>query len=136
MVSFKHTFPNPRRSASIRLTASLLAAAAGAVLLGAAPLGATASPAVEPVVTASTDAVPTVAVKYGDLNVATERGARILLGRIRLAADEVCPAAADIRDLNRVAARNRCMRQAIERAVQQVGSSRLAAVFSAQSGRG
>lgn len=127
MVSFKQTLPNSHRVASFRLTASLLAAAAGAVLLGAAPLAATAG----------TDAdAPAMAVSYGDLDLSTESGARILFERIQVAADEVCPAVPDIRDLNRVATHSRCVRGAIARAVQQVGSPRLAAVFSAQSARG
>jgi UrcA family protein len=136
MASFKHTIPNSRSTASIRLTASLLAAAAGAALLSAAPLGAMAAPADEPYVTATAEGVPAVAVKYGDLDLSTERGARILFARIQLAADEVCPAAADSRSLSRVEARNACLKDAIERAVQQVGSPRLAAVLSAQPGHG
>lgn len=127
MVSFKHTIPNSLRTASVRLTATLLAASAGGVLLAAAPLAATAATAGD---------APTMAVNYSDLDLATESGARVLFERIQVAADEVCPAVPDIRDLNRVATHSRCMREAIARAVQQVGSPRLAAVFSAESGRG
>ena len=127
MVSFKQTLKNSHRVASVRLTASLLAAAAGAVLFGAAPLTATA---------ATESDAPTMAVSYADLDLATESGARILFERIEVAADEVCPAVPDIRDLNRVATHSRCVREAIARAVQQVDSPRLAAVFSAESGRG
>ena len=133
MTPFKQTLPDSRR-ASTRITASLLAAAAGAALFSAAPLGAMAAP--EPYVTASSPWVPAIAVKYGDLDLRTERGARILFTRLQLAAEQVCPAAADSLSLSRVEARSVCMRDAIERAVQQVGSPRLAAVLSAQSGHG
>jgi UrcA family protein len=136
MVAFKHTIPNPRWTASVRLTASLLAASAGTVLLAAAPLAATAAPADEPYVVATTEGGPAVAVKYSDLDLRTERGARILLERIQLAADQVCPPAADSRSLSRVEARAACEKDAIARAVDQVGSPRLAAVFSAQSRHG
>ncbi len=133
MATFKQTLPNPGRPGSIRLTASLLAAAAGAVLLGAASSAATAA---EPYVTATADGAPAVAVKYGDLDLTTERGARLLFTRIQIAADQVCPAAADSRSLSRVEARSRCVREAVARAVEQVGSPRLAAVFSGQSRHG
>jgi len=135
MATFKQTLPNLRRAVSIRLTASLLAAASGAVLFSAAPLGAIAAP--EPYVTAtSATGAPAVMVKYGDLDLRTERGARVLFVRIQLAAEQVCPPAADSRSLSRVEARNVCMKDAVERAVEQVGSPRLAAVLSAQTWRG
>jgi UrcA family protein len=136
MATLKQTLPNPRRAISVRLTVSLLAATAGAVLFSAAPLGAVAAPTAESYVTATAAGVPAVPVKYGDLDLSTEHGAQVLFARIQLAADEVCPQAADSRSLSRVEARNVCVREAIERAVQQVGSPRLAAVLSAQTGRG
>jgi len=137
MATFKQTLPNRRRAVSIRLTASLLAAAAGGALFSAAPLGAIAAPAAEPYVTATTtDGVPAVAVKYGDLNLATERGARILFARIQVAADEVCPAVEDNRALGQIKAHTLCVRGAVSRAVEQVDSPRLAAVLSAQSRHG
>jgi len=127
MASLKQTIRNARRNASVGAARWLLAAGAGAVLFAAAPLAANAGPA--------TDA-PSVAVSYGDLDLQTEHGARTLLQRIRLAAQEVCPQVRDNRDLSRVEARILCLHQAVARAVQQVGSPRLAAVLSARAPHG
>lgn len=133
MLAFKHRTRIHRRAVPSRSKSLLLAAAAGAVLIAAAPFRASASPADEPMSGTLGEAVPAVAVSYGDLNVASERGARILLERIRLAAGAVCPQVSDPRDLSHVAMRNRCVREAIARAVEQVGSPRLAAVYSASA---
>lgn len=125
---FKQTLLNRHRAVSTRTAASLLAASAGAVLLATAPLRSTAAQPDVRGAAALGDDPPALAVDYGDLNLATERGARTLLQRITLAADAVCPAA-DNRDLGRFAAHRLCVRQAIARAVQQVGNARLAAVY-------
>jgi len=128
MASLKQTIWNARRNASVGAARWLLAAGAGAVLFATAPLAANAGPP-------AADA-PSVAVSYGDLNLQTEHGARTLLQRIRLAAQEVCPQVPDNRDLSRIEARILCMHRAVARAVQQVGSPRLAAVLSARAPHG
>ncbi|MGH8218184.1 MAG: UrcA family protein [Steroidobacteraceae bacterium] len=127
MVPFKHRIPPARRAASAGAVGWLLAAAAGVVLLTATPLRATAAPAVD---------VPWVAVSYGDLNLATEHGTRTLLERIRSAANEVCARVPDDRDLARFEMHTRCVRQAIARAVRQVGNPHLGAFFSARTRHG
>ena len=81
------------------------------------------------------DAVPTITVRYGDRDLATDAGARKLYGRIRTAAAAVCPQP-DIRDLAAAAASTACRREAIARAVVQMHSSRLAAVAATHSRQG
>ena len=131
MLVFKQRTRTHRPAVPSHSKSLLLAAAAAALLLAAAPFRASASPADEPA--SGGAAVPAVAVSYRDLNIASDRGARILLERIRLAAGVVCPQVSDTRDLSHVAMRNRCVREAVTRAVEQVGSTRLAAVYSASA---
>lgn len=78
---------------------------------------------------------PTLRVSYGDLNLATEQGSLILYGRIVHAARAVC-AVEDIRDLRAVVAAKSCRQRAIARAVEQVHSPMLAAVYAAQQHHG
>jgi UrcA family protein len=78
---------------------------------------------------------PSVRVSYHDLNLATDEGTVALYGRIVSAAYRVCQVS-DIRDLHQVAAATECRARAIERAVRDVGSPRLAAVYTARRGHG
>jgi UrcA family protein len=75
--------------------------------------------------------VPTVVVKYGDLNVATDAGAKALYRRIVLAARAVCPDA-DVRDFGVRTASMACQNAAISRAIASVPSAPLAAIFAAR----
>jgi UrcA family protein len=100
------------RAAAIALAASLAAVSAGTAL---------AAPAAE-------DA-PSTTVRYGDLNLATEKGARILFQRISNAAKQVCPDA-DYRDLSSQVRARTCQKEAVERAVREVKSPHLAALFA------
>ncbi len=122
----KYTTSNSTRGRRAAPAAWLLAAAAGAALLSVTPSGASA---------ASADDPPAVAVSYGDLNIDTERGARILLERIQAAARGVCPAA-DGRNLSAWATSRHCIREAVARAVRQVGSPLLAALYSGRTTHG
>jgi len=85
--------------------------------------------------TPAPDDVPSVTVRYADLDLTTEAGAHTLYRRIRLAARAVCPSA-DSRDLARLAVTQSCQEQAIARAVQAVSSPRLAAVYATHARRG
>ena len=75
--------------------------------------------------------VPTIKVRYADLNLATEQGSLALYGRIAAAAQQVC-APEDIRDLRAVAAARSCRQQAIAVAVREVHSPMLASVYAAE----
>jgi UrcA family protein len=77
------------------------------------------------------DSLPSVTVRYDDLNLASERGSQELYSRIVFAAREVC-AAPDIRDLAGMAAAKVCREQAIAKAVNEVRSPKLAALYAEQ----
>jgi UrcA family protein len=75
----------------------------------------------------TSDGVRTVAVHYGDLNLQSDAGNAALFGRLRQAAERVC-GTDDSRNLSVRNAVRECKRDAVARAVEQVGSVRLAAL--------
>jgi len=75
--------------------------------------------------------VPRVVVKYGDLNLATDTGTQILYRRLKAAARAVCPDFST-RDLLQADISRRCRAEALARAVHDVHSSRLAAIYARQ----
>lgn len=81
-----------------------------------------------PALAQTSDTVPSVSVKYGDLNLGSLAGARALLKRIEAAANTVCGGAPDIRQLDQLAGFEACRRSAIGRAVVAVDSPLLTAV--------
>jgi UrcA family protein len=83
----------------------------------------------------STADVPSIVVHYADLNIATEQGARALYRRISIASWRVCPNA-DLRDLQAFGQSRTCREQAIARAVRDVGTPLLAAVYADHLKRG
>lgn len=102
--------------AAIGLTTALLASPA---------VASAAQPAVDVLQT-------TVAYSYRDL--ATDQATRALYVRITSAAKSVCPGY-DSRDLAAVAHSRECQRQAVARAIYQIGNGRLAAVYTHATGR-
>jgi UrcA family protein len=85
--------------------------------------------------TPATEGVPSVAVKYSALDLATDDGAGRLFTRIATAAQAVCPDASP-RNLSAYAHSKMCQSEVIARAVHDVRSARLAAVYSAHASRG
>jgi UrcA family protein len=83
----------------------------------------------------SSDEVPSVRVRYDDLNLGTTAGVAVLYRRISFAAREVCPGS-DSRDLNLLYRSERCRAQAIARAVTQVNNPQLASLHAAHMSRG
>jgi UrcA family protein len=79
--------------------------------------------------------VPSVVVKYTDLDLTSDAGNVALYQRIAAAAKQVCPAG-DSRDLKQFASSHACQATAIRQAVDQVSSPRLAAVRAAHSRHG
>jgi UrcA family protein len=79
--------------------------------------------------------VPSVKVRYDDLNLATPSGTNTLYRRISAAARDVCP---DLysRDLHVVLAAQHCQAAAIARAVSEVNSPSLAMLHAARTSRG
>jgi UrcA family protein len=114
MTTMTRTFPG--RAAAFALAATFTAFAAGTA--------SATTPAAD---------VPSATVRFGDLNLATEQGARTLYRRIAMVAKQVCPDGGS-RDLSRLAHAQACQKQAIERAVREVNSPHLAAAY-AKSGR-
>jgi UrcA family protein len=73
--------------------------------------------------------VPSVVVRFADVDLATDQGVRSLYARIARAAHVVCPDA-PVGDLNAAAQSRACQQQAIARAVREVNAPLLAAVYS------
>jgi UrcA family protein len=65
--------------------------------------------------------VPSKTVKFADLNITSEAGAKVLYGRIRAAARDVCEPSGG-RDLVLAAAAHACIEKAIDKAVKDVNS--------------
>lgn len=78
--------------------------------------------------------VPTKLVKFADLDLHRDAGIAALYGRLRIAARQVCESR-NPRDLASIAAADRCMRQALEKAVADVGSANLASYHRQLTGR-
>jgi UrcA family protein len=68
------------------------------------------------------DAPISVTVGYGDLNLASEAGAKAMVIRIQSAARRACGDAPDFRDLSRVAFYARCRSDTVARAVRTLDS--------------
>jgi UrcA family protein len=98
-----------------------LIVAVAAALIGSAALGANAG---------TVNDVPTVTVKYADLNLDTQVGAVTLYKRIRFAAKQVC-GDADTRRIDLYAQTKACMDRAIVSSVRAVGSPKLASEYNA-----
>jgi UrcA family protein len=102
------------------LLASVLCLAAGATL-----------PCATPALAQIADTVPSVPVKYSDLEIGSRAGAQVLLKRIEAAANTVCGGAPDIRQLGQLARFEACHRSAVARAVVAVDSPVLTALAHA-----
>ena len=99
------------------LRAPVLCLAAAATLSCAAP-----------VLAQTPDPVPSVTVKYGDLDVGSRTGAQVLLQRIEAAANTACGGEPDIRRLDQLATFEACRRSAVARAVAAIDSPMLTAM--------
>ena len=107
--------PQPRRRRTTVRMAALVGYFVAATATGIAGAASTA------------DDVPSVVVRYADLDLATDQGVRVLYARIAHAASAVCPDV-PISDLHALALSRACQQQAIARAVHAVNSPLLAAV--------
>jgi len=76
--------------------------------------------------------IPSVKVKYADLNLSTEEGSRALYGRLVIAARRVCPESADtLLGLRQNRDAQRCVTDAVQRAVKEIRNPKLAEVAAA-----
>ena len=106
--------------AASRTNKSRIAVLAACVLAGSLGVAQAAAPP---------DDVPTVVVRYGDLDLSTQEGVQTLYKRISSAARQVCPSA-DPRMLASLDYSHACRAAAVARAVSQVHSSQLAALHA------
>jgi UrcA family protein len=81
------------------------------------------------------DGAPSITVRYDDLNLATPSGVEALYRRIASAARSVCPDEHS-RELNVVAASDRCQANAVAQAVRQVNNPHLALVHASRVSHG
>jgi len=114
-----------RLAPPIRFPRTLTALAALGALTTAA---AFASPSVAAAGQPAAD-VPQTSVSYNLLDLSTDNGTRTLYARIKSAARAVCPTY-DSRDLAAFAESRQCQREAVARAITQIGNARLAAVHA------
>ncbi len=112
-----------RRSRSLFFTTAALAGFSFAGVVASADTGTGTDRAVE---------VLQVVVDFSDLDLDTDRGAAVLQRRLRAAAREVC-GSPDPRELALAQRARACGEAAITRAVDQVGSPRLAKLHAARS---
>ena len=73
-------------------------------------------------------------VSYADLNIHSEAGASVLLGRLKTAARAVCGPEPSIFELRETQAFAVCQKKALDRAVANVGSPELAALYGTEAG--
>lgn len=78
--------------------------------------------------------VPEATVNYSDLSVSSSRGATVLYGRIRAAAEGLCSPLYH-GDLSSRMHRNACVQQSIADAVGKVNQAALFAVYNAKNER-
>jgi UrcA family protein len=83
----------------------------------------------------SEDAVPTIVVRYGDLDLSTTDGASVLYQRISVAARQVCQLEFS-RAVSQIGKSRACREAAIERAVNAVNTPQLVALRSEHVKRG
>jgi len=77
--------------------------------------------------------IPSVIVRYDDLNLATYEGSLALYNRIIAAASEVCPKEGS-HEPTRYHLAQSCQDQAIERAVRKLHNPQLAAIHASMRG--
>lgn len=78
---------------------------------------------------------PQTVVRYDDLDLTTDAGARALYERIADAARRVCPDDNGVRDLVRTRNARVCRDTAIARAIEDMGNEKLAAIQQAPKRR-
>jgi UrcA family protein len=79
--------------------------------------------------------VPKQVVRFADLDIDSLLGASALYRRIERAAERVCGAPGDIRDLPNAMRLDSCKQQAVERAVNSVNSIVLTSLHLGKTGR-
>lgn len=81
-------------------------------------------------------AVPELEITYGDLDLTSAEGVQALHRRLKAAAERVCPRTDGRVSVEQKAAARDCRKQALDRAVRDIGSPELAALHTATAPRG
>jgi UrcA family protein len=100
---------------------------AAAIVITAVALGV---PPVHADDTATNTDVPSIAVKYSDLNLATEEGSRVLYRRLEAAAGKVCPQIGYVTELRQNRETRQCIAASVKRAAKQIQSAQFAKVVA------
>ena len=78
--------------------------------------------------------VPAVTVKYSDLNLAQPSAVEVLYRRVQVAAQEVC-SHGQTRELARQVVADKCVHQAMDKAIQKIDVPQLNAIHLTRSNR-
>ena len=106
---------------------SMLAALTACMAVGLAGIAHAAAP----------EAGPSITVSFGDLDLASAKGADTLRARVSAAARQVCAAGSvDGRDLQAYASERACVSQAIANALRDVHDTRVASSLAARHDQG
>jgi len=81
------------------------------------------------------DRMPSIAVRYDDLNISRRAGAKVLVGRLWRAAQQVCGEEHFLADLRGQAGYKICERDSMARAVAAVGEPLVSDIYQQQTGR-
>ena len=76
--------------------------------------------------------IPRITVVYDDVNLATPRGADVVLGRIVNAARQVCASGSGQRGVREAQEIRQCVRAATQAAVREINAPQLSALFRAR----
>jgi UrcA family protein len=75
---------------------------------------------------------PQVVVRYDDLNLSSDAGAKVLLHRLERAARQVCENPYETRTLAQLSVIHRCYAQSLERAIEVVGAQKLTTAYQSK----
>jgi UrcA family protein len=73
--------------------------------------------------------IPRITVAYDDVNIATPRGADVVLARIVNAARQVCASGSGLRGVREAQEIRQCVRTATQAAVREINAPQLSALF-------
>ena len=125
MASVVGTQRTPRRRKAITMVGLVSLSLAAATTASAGRSAPTSTDSNEP---------RKMVVRYDDLNLSSETGAKSLLHRLERAARQVCDKPSEFYPLTRVTVDRACYAQSLERAIEAVGAQRLSAAYQSKYG--
>jgi UrcA family protein len=79
--------------------------------------------------------IPRITVSYDDVNIASPRGADVVLARIVNAARQVCTSGSGIRGVREAQEIKQCVRTATQAAVREINAPQLTALFQQRAAK-